>query len=311
MFSIIIISCLDDDLDKINNLTSLKSLVLSNNPLTTIPALSLTDLVNLQLENTYLKSVTFPKSYENCTKLQSIVLSNNTLTKITSDSFKSLHSSTKIFLDNTELNSIERDAFISISNTLESISLVSNSLKSAEFVSRINNLLSINLDKNNFKQLPTEIIKPSRIKYFSFRDNKIEIIDELSPLFYWMKANVSDIDIYLNNNPFDCCQSRWFIHYLTGPKSLVKDASNLTCALPKSYTGKRLIDLRADLMDCSDEPVNPSNIHFSKLTIILSCLAGVVILISVVVGLTFYQRNRFHFGRQQGYEPIDGDNLPA
>jgi hypothetical protein len=301
-------SSLVDDLDKINNLTSLKSLILSNNPLMSIPALSLTNLVNLQLENTYLKSITFPKSYENCTRLQSVVLSNNTLTKINSDSFKSLSSLTKIFLDNTGLNSIEQDAFISMSNTLQSISLVSNSLKSAEFLPTMNNLLSVNFDKNHFKQLPTEMIKPGRTKYFAFRDNQIDIIDELSPLFYWTKTNLSDVEVYLNNNPFDCCQSRWFIHYLTGPTNLVKDSFNLTCALPRSYTGKRLIELRADLMDCS---YNPSDVRFSKVGIVLSCLGGVVMLVLVVIGLTLCRRNRTYFGRRQAYEPIEGDILPA
>jgi len=261
------------------------------------------------LENTYLKTATFPKSFENCTNLQSIVLSNNKLPKITSDDFKSLSSLTKIIIDNAELNSIDHNAFTSISKSLQSISLASNSLQSAEFFSTMTNLLSINLDKNKFQQLPTEIMKPGRTEHFFFRDNQIDIIDELSPLFHWAKTNITGIEIYLNNNPFDCCQSRWFIHYLNGPNNLVKDLSNLTCALPTTYTGKRLIDLRADLMDCSTGPFNPSNIHLSKVAVIISCLIGAVIIILVVVGVILYRRNRLHFGRRQEYEPVQGDNL--
>jgi len=261
------------------------------------------------LENTSLKTAIFPKSYENCTNLESIVLSNNKLSMITSDNFKSLTSLTKIFIDNAELNSIELNAFINLSKTLQLISLTSNSLKSAEFLSTMTNLLSINFDKNKFKQLPTEIIKPGQIKYFFFRNNQIDIINEFSPLFYWTKTNLSDIEIYLNNNPFDCCESRWFIRYLTSPKNLVKDSSNLTCALPKIYTGKRLIDLHVDLMDCSNGPFYPTNVHLSKLVLILLCFTGVVIFILAVVGGTLYRRNKFDFRRRRGYESIQGDSL--
>jgi len=171
------------------------------------------------------------------------------------------------------------------------------------------NLLSINFDKNKFQKLPTEIIQPNRIKHLFFRNNQIDTIDEFSPLFYWMKTNISDIEIYLNNNPFDCCQSRWFIRYLTGPKNLVKDSSNLTCALPKIYTGKRLIDLHTDLMDCSNGPFYPSNIHLRKLVLILLCLSSVVIFILVVVGVTLYRHNKLHFRRRSEYESVQGDNL--
>ncbi len=293
-----------DDLTKINNITSLKSLILSNNPLGMIPELSLSHLVNLQLENTYLKTAIFPKSYENCTNLQSIILSNNTLIEITSDTFKSLSSLTNIIIDNAQLYSIDQNAFISLSKTLQSISLESNSLKSAEFLLNISNLLSINFDNNKFKQLPKEILKFNRTKHFFFRNNQIDIINELSPLFYWTKTNQSDIEIYLNNNPFDCCQSRWFIRYLTGPKNLVKDSFNLTCTLPKLFTGQRLIDLNVDQMNCSYEP----KIHFKKFLLILLCLSGVVMFIIFVVGATLYQRNKFHIRRRQGYQIIQDDN---
>ncbi|CAF1324043.1 unnamed protein product [Adineta steineri] len=296
-----------DDLETINNITSLKSLILSNNPLSTIPEFSSSNLTNLQLENTYLKTATFPKSYENSTNLQSIVLSNNKLGKLTRENFKSLSSLTKISLDNAQLNTIDHDTFTSLSTNLQSISLVSNSLKSAEFLPTLNNLLSINFDKNKFQQLPTEIIKPTRTKHFFFRDNQINIIDELSPLYYWTKTNLTGIEIYLNNNPFDCCQLRWFIHYLTGPNNLVKDSFNLTCALPQAYTGRRLIDLHVDSMDCSTKPVYPSN----KLTIIVLCLMGIFIFILIAVGTALRRRNRNYFGRRQQYETIPSADIPT
>ena len=298
-----------DDLTKINNITSLKSLVLTNNPLSTIPELSLPHLVNLQLGNTYLKTAVFPKSYENCTSLQSIVLSNNALNKLTADNLKSLSSVRKLLLDNAQLNAIEQNAFISLSKTLQSISLQSNSLKSAEFLSTMPNLLSINFDNNKFKELPKEMIVPNRIKHFFFRNNSIDTIDEFSPLSYWMKNNISDIEIYLNNNPFDCCQSRWFLHYLTTPENLVKDSSNLTCASPKHFVGQRLLDLHLDLTDCSNSPFYPSNIHLSKLVVILLCLSSVMIFIIFVVGATLYRRNKIHFRRRRDYQSIQGENV--
>ena len=170
-------------------------------------------------------------------------------------------------------------------------------------------LLSINFDHNKFKQLPTEILKPGETKHFFFRDNQIEIIDELSPIFYWVKSNLTDIEIYLNNNPFDCCQSRWFIYYLNKTNNLVKDSFNLTCALPKAYTGKRLIDLRADLMECPNGPFYPPNHHLRKSVFIISFIAGIAIFIVAVIAIQLYRKDRLHFGRRQAYESIAGDNF--
>lgn len=89
---------------------------------------------------------------------------------------------------------------------------------------------------------------------------------------------------------------------------------NLTCAFPKSYQGKRLIDIHADLMDCSNGPIYPSKTHLSTLAITFLCILGVVMFILVVFGSTLcgrcklrsqYQRRP----RQRDYETIQGDNL--
>lgn len=304
-----------DDLTTMNNITSLKTLILLNNPLTHIPEFSLSNLENLQLKNVNLTNGKFPKSFENCTKLQSIELSNNNLSTIKSDDLKSLSTLTKLSIENAQLNSIDQDSFTSLSKTLQSLSLLSNSLNSAEFFPTLPNLHSINFDQNKFQQLPLEIIKPGQTKSFFFRNNQINIIDELSPLFYWQKINLSNIEIYLNNNPFDCCQSRWFIRYLTNSKTFVKDSSNLTCASPKIYQGKRLIDLHAELMDCSTGPVYPPKNHLSKIAITFLCIFGLVNFILIVVGTTLYKRyrirNRFQRRRRpRDYEIVQGDNLP-
>ena len=283
--------------------------MLSNNPLGTIPELSLSHLIDLQLENTSLTTLVFPKSYENCTNLQYVILSNNNLTQITSDHLKFFPLLRNISLDNVGLNSLDSNTFLNQSNTLQSLSFESNSFKAAEFLSTTPNLRSLNFDANQFEQFPKELLQLTQLKRFFFRNNEIHTIDELSPLFYWMKHNRSDIEIYLNNNPIDCCQSRWFLRYLIGPKNLVKDFANLTCASPKIFSGKRLVDLHIDLMDCSDGPFYPSNVHFSKIGLILLSLFGLVIFILFVVGATLYRRNRFHFRRRrQGYQIIHNDD---
>ncbi|UJR35460.1 hypothetical protein I4U23_028216 [Adineta vaga] len=299
------------DLDKINNITSLKTLTLSNNPLSTIPELSLSNLTDLQLENTSLNNATFPKSYSNCTNLQSIILSNNKLMKITSNDLKVISSLTDLKIDNAELTSIEFDTFINISQNLRSISFESNSLDSAKFLLPIRNLRSINFDKNHFKQLPIEIIKMNQSKHFLFRDNQISVINESSPLSFWAKTNLSDIEIYLNNNPFDCCESRWFIRYLSESKNLIKDSMNLTCALPKAYTGKRLVDLRVESMDCSTDPFHPSKAHISKLAILIASLFSIVVFILIVAGATIYRRNQVYVRNRRGYQQIHGVNADA
>lgn len=303
------ISSLVDDLIKINNLTSLKSLVLSNNPLGIIPQLFLPNLIDLQLENTSLTTAVFPRSYENCTNLQYLTLSKNNLTEITSDQLKFFPLLRNISLDNVGFHSINPTTFLNHSTTLQSLSLQSNSLKSAEFLSFISHLHSINFDKNSFDQFPKELIPLIELKHLSFRDNHIHTIDESSFLFTWMKRNLSDIEIYLSNNPIDCCQSRWFLRYLIGPKNLVRDSHDLLCASPKLFAGKRLLDLHIDLMDCSDGPFYPSTVHLSKIILILLSLCCIVIFILFVVGATLYRRNRFHFRRRQGYQIIrNGDD---
>ena len=271
----------------------------------------LPNLTELELENTSLISAIFPKSYLNCIQLQTIILSNNKLMNLTSDDFKSLLSLKNMTIDNAELTFIELDTFVNISQHLQSMSFESNSLQSAEFLLPTTNLFSINFDKNQFKQLPIEMIKLNHTKHFCFRDNQISIINESSPLPYLINTTISDIEIYLNNNPFDCCESRWFIHYLTTSKNLIKDSINLTCALPKVYTGKRLIDLRVESMDCSTDPFHPSKAHISKLAILVACLISIVIFIFIVVGATLYRRNRVHFRNRRGYEQIQGVNVNA
>jgi len=302
----------DDEIQLLNNLTSLKYLDLSKNPLTKIPSLLFENLEYLNLEETELTTISFPQTFENSTKLQSLILSKNKITKINANDLKYFPSLKKLSLDIDQLMSIDRQTLVSAKNSIESISLRSNFLQTSEFLSNLSNLFSIDLDENHLKHFPKELLNASRLGYVSLRNNQIEIIDEFSPLFHWTKTNLSDIEVYLNSNPFDCCQSRWFVHYLSGPKNFVKDSINLTCASPKSYAGQRLIDLHADLMDCSNEPFHPSNSHWKKSTIVLLSFLIIATVIFIVIGLNLYRRGRCPFrNRSHAYEPIAGDNLPS
>lgn len=266
----------------------------------------------LNFEETELKSARFPTSFENSTKLQIVLLSKNNIKQIDADDLKCLTALTKLYLDADALVSIDRNTFITHKNTLTSLSVISNSLESTEFLSHVNNLLSIDLDENHLKRFPKEIVNASQIKHVSLRNNLVEAIDESSPLFYWMKTNRSDIEVYLSSNPFDCCQSRWLIHYLSGPANLVKDAMHLTCNSPKVYAGRRLIDLRADLMNCANEPFHPSNPTWTKSTITLLTVFCIVIVLLVLIGINLYRGSVFPFRtRQQGYESIAGDDAPG
>ena len=241
-----------------------------------------------------------------------MVLSNNPLIALKSEDFHSVPSLTQLVLDHTQLASIDRHALLTNTNSLQSISLVGNELRSTEFLSNLTNLLSINLDQNALDKLPMEINIPGSLKQISFRENRIETINESSPLFHWAKANLSGLDLYLDQNPFDCCQSRWFIHYLASPQNLVRDSVNLTCASPKNYAGQQLVNLRADLMDCSVGPFHPSNLHFNTLVAVGLSLFGMALFILIVAGLLLRQRKKRNGGRRQReYEPIGNDHLPA
>lgn len=210
-------------------------------------------------------------------------------------------------LENAHLKSAIFPKSYANCTNLQSISLASNALDSAAFLSVIPKLRSINFDHNQFKQIPNEITQLNQTRYFFFRHNRISVIDEDSPFLSWMKNNLTDREIHLGNNPFDCCRSRWFIHYLSDSTNLVKDALNLTCALPKRYSGRRLIDLHTELMDCSSGPFHPSN----KLVLFLLCLSGVIVFIVIVVTTTLYQRLKVpaRRPRRREYQSLQIDDI--
>jgi hypothetical protein len=188
---------------------------------------------------------------------------------------------------------------------LQELSLKNNQLKSCEFLSTFRLLSSIQFDGNQFTSLPQELSAPKTIKTFSFTHNSISVIDESSPLHTWLKMNYTNIKIYLANNPFDCCQSLWFIRFLKTSSNFIGDASLLTCVTPLNYAGKQLIKLNPDEMNCG---VIPSKSWWTTGRIISVTVGGLVaVLVLIIVVIVFNRRER----SRSGYTEIGGIDDPS
>ncbi|CAF0938878.1 unnamed protein product [Didymodactylos carnosus] len=245
-----------NDIEKIQNLTSLKHLTLSGNPLNTIPAFNNTNIQTLTMQRAQINSANFPKTY-NGSSLQIISLSDNNIRLIGDNDFLSLKNKKLLKLDIThnQLNKISITAFEIFSQSLQSLALSQNSLSSCEFLATLKNLASIKLDQNKFTSLPEQLLIPNNIKNYFFTQNSIKIIDQSSPLSTWIKKNLTGINIYLKDNPLDCCGSLWLIENLKNSnKRYIADANLLTCTTPIQYFGKRLIDLQPTEMNCVIQP---------------------------------------------------------
>jgi hypothetical protein len=169
-------------------------------------------------------------------------------------------------------------------------------------------LSSIKLDGNQFTVLPQELSTLNNIKTYFFTNNLISIIDETSPLYIWSKKNYTNIQIYLANNSFDCCQSLWFIRFLKTSSHFVADAQLLKCLKPSIYAGQQLVTLNPDKMDCGGTPPSDSWWTVGRIVgVTVGGLLTVLVLISVIV--TFTHRAQI----RSGYTEIDGidDPLPT
>ncbi|CAF1237368.1 unnamed protein product, partial [Didymodactylos carnosus] len=289
------------DIQKIQNMTNLKFLTLSNNPLTKIPLFNHTNIQSLIINEAQINSVQFPDTYCGLSSLDKISLSSNIIETINDDDFKSLKNSkvTDLEINKNRLSKINPNAFIPLSTSLQSLSLSGNNLVSCEFLSILGQLATINLNQNQFTSLPSQLFAPHNIKSYSFIENLIETIDETSPLNAWAKQNLSNTKIYLNGNPFDCCQSLWFIRYLKRDnKQYVVDAEELNCNAPRQYAGKRLLDLNPDLMtDCTTgSKLSIANIIFIVLGSLLLIIVIIVIIIVIISQIRKRQRkNLVHY----------------
>jgi hypothetical protein len=295
-----------DDCSKIENLNKLTDLSLNQNPLGTIPPFNNSKIRSLSLQDTSLRSAAFPASY-NGSLLQRIVLSRNEIPSINEHDFAVLRycKVARLTINSASVSKIDQNAFIPLIQ-LQELSLENNQLKSCEFLSTFRLLSSIKLDGNQFTSIPQELSAPKTIKSFSFKKNSISIIDESSPLHTWRTMNYTNIKIYLANNPFDCCQSLWFIQFLHTSPHFIGDASLLTCASPSSYAGKFLIKLNPDDMNCGG--VKPNKSWWTTGRIIAVTVGGlvpVVALITVIIVFTRRKRSR------SGYRVIDGTDDPS
>ncbi|CAF1601083.1 unnamed protein product [Rotaria magnacalcarata] len=292
-----------DDRSKIEHLTKLLDLSLNGNPLDVIPPFNDSKIKSLSLQDTSLTSAEFPPSYTG-SFLQTISLSSNKINVINENDFLPLKNSQikKLHIDHAHLLKIHQNAFIPLVE-LQSLSLQQNELKSGEFLSTFSLLSSINLDGNQFTSLPQQLTTPGHIKEFFFRQNLISIIDDSSPLYSWLKMNYTNTKIYLANNSFDCCQSLWFIRFLTSSSHFVGDAPLLRCATPAAYAGRNLTTLNPDDMNCSG--ILPNKTWWTTVRIIGITIGGIatVLALTIVVIVTIHR-----IKLRSGYTKIGGDD---
>ena len=283
---------------------------INKNPLGKIPPFNNTKLQFLSLQDTSLSSAAFPSSYSSSSILQRISLNNNKIRSINANDFLFLRNSKlkKLHLDSASISMIDQNAFSTLTQ-LQSLSLKNNQLKSCEFIRNIPSLSSINLDGNQFTSLPQQLTTPGKIKTYSFVHNLISIVDESSPLNVWAKWNHSTIQIYLNNNSFDCCLSVWFIRFLKTSPKVVEDAKLLTCAKPSDYAGQFLIKLNPDEMNCGGDV--PTKSWWTTARIIGVVVVSVVaVLIGGIIGVItvfIFKRRR---STRSDYTEIDGIDDP-
>ena len=230
-------------------------------------------------------------------------MTNNKISSINSDDFENLKSSqvNRLHIDSSSISTIDQNAFVLL-NTLQGLSLKNNSLTSAAFLSSMRSLASIELDGNRFTSLPQELATPKKLRTFSFTNNLISVIDESSPLHTWMKINDTTLKLNLTNNPFDCCQSLWFIRFLSTSAHFIPDAAQLKCAQPAEYAGQFLMKLHPDSMKCGSTP--PSKSWWTIDRIFVVSIGGFVLVGAIIIGvilLTIRQRRL-----RSGYIEIDG-----
>lgn len=255
-----------------------------------IPPFNQLKLRSFSLQDTLLISARFPSSY-NGSILQTVLLSQNKITSINADDFTILRDSqvTKLHIDDSSISKIDPNAFVSLKN-LQALSLNYNQLKSCEFLVNLPSLSSIKLDGNKFMSLPPQLLTPGKIKTFSFQFNSISVIDESSPLARWAKMNLTNIQIYLANNTFDCCLSLWLIRFLKTSPNFVADASLLTCAGPSDFAGKLLHDLNPDAMNCAGNIPDASWWTLKRIIIVVSACVTVLAILLTVIVIVCYQR---------------------
>ncbi|CAF4466259.1 unnamed protein product [Rotaria sp. Silwood2] len=290
------------DREKIENLTSLTDLSINQNPLGMIPPFNHTKVRFLSLQDTLLTSAEIPSSYRG-SLLQTISLSNNKIRSISEEDFVMLRGSTlrKLHIDSASISKIDQNAFIALTQ-LQALSLKNNQLKSCEFLSTLPLLSSIELDGNQFTSLPQQLSTPRNIKTYSITYNSISTIDESSPLYKWLKMNYTNIKIFLANNTFDCCSSLWFIRFIKKFPQFVGDASLLTCATPSNFTGKLLITLNPDEMNCGGDISNKSWWTTGRIIGIVVGSVSIVMIGIIVILVTAYTRRHSLYS---GYEPIN------
>ncbi|CAF1557702.1 unnamed protein product [Rotaria magnacalcarata] len=111
--------------------------------------------------------------------------------------------------------------------------------------------------------------------------------------------NTTNVQVFLANNTFDCCLSLWFIRFLKTSPQFVPDVSLLTCATPLSFTGKLLIKLNPDDMNCGSDIPSKSWLTIGR--IIGIAIRSACLLILSVAMVYIYNRR---YPSRSGYIPI-------
>ncbi|MBN1801252.1 MAG: TIR domain-containing protein [Candidatus Lokiarchaeota archaeon] len=204
--------------DTIRNLTSLRTIVLSNNELTLLPdtICTLKSLKKIFLHKNLLKKL--PISFGDLSSLQILQISNNLLNKLP-ESFSDLKSLKKLDIFKNNLERLPEK--IGQLESLEELNLFQNNLSILpESIGSLKHLKELNLDLNELEILPESIgnleslhvLKLQRNKLFTLPESFKHLISlntldlrknnfKSIPGIIWPLKNLKEI--YLNGNPLD------------------------------------------------------------------------------------------------------------
>lgn len=206
--------------------------------------------------------------FDNLISLKVLSFEHNFIESIEQDTFQRLQKLEDLRLGKNKLVTLEGNAPFGFNKKLKRVDLSRNNIIKFPDVNWDIYLMleKLNLDYNNISYLRVpSLISSSTDISLRFNNIKAVQVTDLEILKkYETKEKTYNIDAasehyyHLDGNPFDCnCQLYDFVRYLTDNNqkdiALFKNSASYTCTGPKTLSGKRLLDLKPDLLTCTIE----------------------------------------------------------
>ena len=226
-------------------------------------------LLSLDLQSNKIESI-HPSSFRATPNLEDINLLNNHLSTVGAGVFKRLNWLKQVNLRNNRIISLDKDC-ISSKSLLE-VNLVQNNISvipTMFLVTVSNPKLDVKLARNMIREIKYNELVNVCLKALYLSSNQISVIEPYAfqhtdiatidlgqnnlttiPTTVWYYLNASKI-LNLDNNPLSCdCELQWLAQSL---EKTVTDVHQPTCARPRQYFGRKLIDIAENLTQNCNE----------------------------------------------------------